>query len=117
MKSKFGLCLWKKYIKSLQAKENTMSILRANLKHLYQKNFWSFGLVFGVFTFLTIIVIIEVVTENKQGVFYAPAILMLFVGIFIAASPIDVLTKPFSYCLPGHRKIPREFLFFVGLPL
>ncbi|GEM_PF-809469 len=95
-----------------------MSILRANLKHLYQKrSFWFIGLFFGTFAFLIIMVLIEAVTENKQGRFFAPAILMFFVGTFIATLPIDVLTKPFSYCLPGHRKIPREFLSFVGLPL
>jgi len=27
----------------------------------------------------------------------------------------EILTKPFSYCLPGHRKIPRNIVFWVGV--
>ena len=95
-----------------------MSILWANLKHLYQKrSFWFVGLFFGAVAFGIAAAITQAVTRNKQGVFCAPVLWMLFVGTFIATLPIGVLTKPFSYCLPGHRNIPRKFLFFVGLPL
>lgn len=95
-----------------------MNILSANLKHLYQKrSFWFLGLFFGAVAFGIIMAIMEAITKNKQGTFCAPALWMLFVGTFIATLPIDVLTKPFSYCLPGHRDMPRKFLFSVGLPL
>ena len=95
-----------------------MNILHANLKHLYQKrSFWLIGLIFGVSAFGVIKVIEEAVTENKRGGFSAPILWMFFVSIFIASLPIDVLTKPFSSCLPNHRKIPREFLFCIGLVL
>jgi len=95
-----------------------MSILCANLKHLYQRrSFWPLGLFFGIIAFGIIGVITEAVTENKQGAFCAPALWVCFAGSFIAALSIDVLTKPFSYCLPGHKDMPRKFLFFVGLLL
>ena len=95
-----------------------MSILCVNLKHLYQRrSFWLLGLFFGIVAFGIAMVINEAVTENKHGAFCAPVLWMLFVGTFIAHLPIEVLNKPFSYCLPGHRDIPRKFLFYVGLPL
>ncbi len=95
-----------------------MSILRANLKHLYQKrSFWFLGLFFGAVAFGIAAAITQAVTRNKQGVFCAPIPWMFFIGTFIATLPIDVLTKPFSYCLPGHRDIPGKFLFSVGLAL
>ena len=95
-----------------------MSILRANIKHLYlRRSFWLLGLVFGAFAFVAAMVITRAVTGNKQGGFSAPVLWILSVGILVATVPIDVLSKPFSYCLPGQRDIPRKFLFFVGLPL
>lgn len=95
-----------------------MSILAANLKHLYQKrSFWFLGLVYGVFAFGVIMVITKAVTKNKQGGFSAPVLWMFFISVFIATLPIDVLTKPFSLCLPNHRNIPRKFLFSIGLVL
>ncbi|MFA5292448.1 MAG: hypothetical protein WC496_05370 [Phycisphaerae bacterium] len=33
----------------------------------------------------------------------------------MATLPVDVLTKPFSYCLPRHNSIPRKFLFSIGI--
>lgn len=95
-----------------------MSILCANLKHLYQKrSFWPLGLFFGIVAFGIAMVINEAITENKQGAFCAPALWVFFAGSFIATLSIEVLTKPFSYCLPGHKDILRKFLFFMGLPL
>ncbi|MDD5697647.1 MAG: hypothetical protein PHH77_03430 [Victivallaceae bacterium] len=86
-----------------------MNILAANLKHLYQRrSCWFFGLFLG-FVALPGVLVPELT--------YIPALWMLYMGTFTAALSIDVLTKPFSYCLPGHRSIPRNFLFSVGLPL
>jgi len=95
-----------------------MSILTANLKHLYQKrSFWFVGLFLGAVAVGILGAINAAIKDNKQGVFCAPVLWMLFVGAFIATLSIDVLTKPFSYGLPSHRNIPRKFLFSVGLPL
>ncbi|MCK5023134.1 MAG: hypothetical protein KAS04_03100 [Candidatus Aenigmarchaeota archaeon] len=95
-----------------------MSILAANFKHLYQRRtLWFAGLVFGFGTFPVIMTIVGTVTKDMQGGFSAPVLWLFFVGVFIATLPIDVLTKPFSYCLPGHREIPGKFLFSIGLVL
>jgi len=42
---------------------------------------------------------------------------MFFIGFLIATLPIDILAKPFSYCLPGHRKVPRKFIFSTGVAI
>lgn len=94
-----------------------MSLLSVNLKHLYQRrSFWFLGLLCGILAFV-VVMIIGKDAGKTPGIFSAPALWMLLLGTFIAALPIEVLTKPFSYCLPGHREIPRKFLFCVGLPL
>ena len=88
-----------------------MSILRVNLKHLYQKrSLWFVGLFFGGCAFGVIMII-------GHGEFSAPVLWMFFLSALVATVPIDVLTKPFSYCLPKHRNVPRRFLFFIGLML
>jgi hypothetical protein len=94
-----------------------MSILSVNLKHLYQrKACWLLGLFLGFFTLAILLAIIGT-GKSRQGVLLAPALLMLYAGTFAAALSIHVLTKPFSYCLPGHRNVVRDFLFSVGLPM
>jgi len=30
---------------------------------------------------------------------------------------IEILNKPFAYCLPGHRKVARYFMFMIGILL
>jgi len=95
-----------------------MTILRANLKHLYQKrSFWFIGLIFGAFAFAVITTLIKAVARNRLSVFSGPVLWMFFFSVFIASLPIEVLTRPFSSCLPNHRKAPRKFLFSVGLLL
>jgi len=95
-----------------------MNILSANLKHLYQrKSCWLFGLLFVATAFAIIMMIAGVIGKNKLGAFYAPSLWMLYMGVFAATLAMDVLTKPFSYCLPGHQNATRNFLFSVGLPL
>lgn len=91
-----------------------MTALQANLKHLYQKrSFWLLGLFLGVFAaFITISI-----ADGKKSSFSALCMWVFIFGVFIGTLPIDVLTKPFSYCLAGHRKIPRKFLFYIGLAI
>jgi len=95
-----------------------MSILSANLKHLYQRRmFWIVGLLLGAGAFAVAAAIAEAVARNKSGAFCGPALWMFPFGILIATLPVDVLTKPFIYCLPGHGNVPRKFLFSIGLCL
>jgi hypothetical protein len=95
-----------------------MSILAVNLKHLYQKrSFWFLGLFFGAIAFGIIGVTIKAATRNKLSAFSGPVLWIFFVSVFIASLPIEVLTRPFSSCLPDHNKAPRKFLFSVGLVL
>ncbi len=78
-----------------------MSILVANLNHLYQKiNPWAILSTFGILTFIVIKIIEGSLRENELGGFSAPIIWMFFVGIFVAALLIDVLSRPLSFCLP-----------------
>ncbi|AQT67511.1 hypothetical protein STSP2_00659 [Anaerohalosphaera lusitana] len=90
-------------------------ILKANLKHLYQRRaMWFFWIIGGMFT---VAIAGWIITEKEQGAFALPALWMFVAGVLLSVPPLEVMTKPFSYCLPGHRTIPRKFLFTVNFML
>ena len=95
-----------------------MSILKANLKHLCQDwNFRRTGFIISATSWGVISGFLEAIDGTERGVFSTPFLWMFFFSVIITTFPIKVLTKPFSYCLPGHRNIPRQFLFSVGTVL
>ena len=92
-----------------------MSILTVNLKHLYQRRgLWLVYAFLGLFVFSSIVVPFKRPLAG-QGHFIGLVALALVIGLIAAALPIEVLTKPFSYCLPGYRKVVRKFIFSVAV--
>jgi len=92
-----------------------MSILTANLKHLYQRRgLWLVYAFLGLIGFLSIMAALNKSRAGK-GQFVWFLMLPFLTGFIASALPIEVLTKPFSYCLPGHRKTVRKFILWVGV--
>ena len=52
--------------------------------------------------------------RHKEGGFFFCICASLFLGIITASLQREVLTKPFSFCMPGHRRLPRRFILGVG---
>lgn len=95
-----------------------MNILIANLKHLYQRrSMLIIELCFGLAAYGILITIISKIGMNISTGFFVATIWILTAGMYITSLPIEILTKPFSYCLPKHRNVPRKFLFSVGIVL
>lgn len=111
-----------------------MSILTANLKHLYQRRgYWLVHLILGLFAYLCIMTALKysgmkpidrimsgltgIITFLFLGeVHFMGLVLLAFpIGLFAASMPIEVLSKPFTYCLPGHRKVPGQFVLLIGI--
>lgn len=91
-----------------------MSILAVNLKHLYQRRgLWLVYMLLGFFVFISIAAPSWRPVADK-GRFIGLVVLAFVVGLLLAILPIGVLSKPFSYCLPGHRKVVGRFIFCVG---
>jgi len=92
-----------------------MSILTVNLKHLYQRRgLWLVYVFLGLFAFAGVVAPLEHPGAGKRH--YIGLVALAFaIGLLVAVLPIEVLTKPFSYCLPGHRKVVRRFIFWVGV--
>lgn len=89
-----------------------MTILEANLKHLYQRiGCWFLGLGF----LGGIALIVGTILHNRNGAFEGFLLWMYLFGLFTASMQVEILTKPFSFCLPGHNRVPRKFLFTVCL--
>lgn len=92
-----------------------MSILSANLKHLYQRRgLWP---AYGFFALLIYPAVVIPLDQSLagEGNFVGLIALQLLIGICSASLQVEILTKPFSYCLPGHRKVPRKFVLLVGV--
>ena len=52
------------------------------------------------------------VTEFDRFLGYL--VLSFFWGLLTTVLQKEILTKPVSFCLPGHREIPRQFIFRIG---
>lgn len=83
-----------------------MSILMANLKHLYQRR--TLWLVYG---FLGLIVFVYIAAGPDdpavgKGQFIGFVLLSFIIGLLAAVLPLEVVTKPFSYCLSGAVHLP-----------
>ncbi|MHC4745508.1 MAG: hypothetical protein ACYS8Z_26640, partial [Planctomycetota bacterium] len=94
-----------------------MSILTANLKHLYQRRgMWLIYLLFVpmAFTFLKGPLLEE---KPDRGDFVGFAVLPFFIGFILTLPQMDVFSKPMSYCLPGHRRMFRRYVFGTGIAI
>jgi hypothetical protein len=92
-----------------------MSILSVNLKHLYQRRgLWVVYLLFGfvVFTFMK-----DSLVHPKagEGDYIRFAKLAFFIGCLLTLPQMEVLSKPLSYCLPGHRRVFRRNVFCTAI--
>ena len=100
-----------------------MSILGANFKLYNPFMRQPIGYIF--FFFCNIILLgalyaAPIFTTAKEIQF--PFILLILLGLFlfffgqmITVIQIDILSKPFTFCLPNNNKIPRQIIFLIGI--
>jgi hypothetical protein len=51
---------------------------------------------------------------DERGFFFTSLLVSYFVGYFVAVLQKETLVKPFTFCLPGHRRLPRRIIFVIG---
>lgn len=91
-----------------------MKILIANLKHFYQcRALWYFYLLVApfMFFFFFFFMMVKLRTSGSFIVFFIASFL---VGLLTANLQRDVLTKPFSFCMPEHRDQSRLLIVGIG---
>ena len=88
-----------------------MSILTANLKHLYQRR----GVWFWYLIILCQLPVIYIFLFARTERYLGYLIISYFIGLVAGSMQREILSKPFSFCLPGHSEIPRRFIFRVGI--
>ncbi|MCK4293251.1 MAG: hypothetical protein KAY65_08640 [Planctomycetes bacterium] len=92
-----------------------MSILSVNLKHLYQRRgLWLVYPLFGIVAFTVIKDPLEH-PRAGEGEFIGFAVLPFFIGFLATLPQMEVLSKPLSYCLPGHRRVCRRYVFWTAI--
>jgi hypothetical protein len=89
-----------------------MGILTVNLKHLYQPR----GVWFGHLIILcgVPIALFPLFFTQFDDRYLLYLLISFWTGVFVGNMQKGVLTKPFSFCLPGHRRIPKLFIFWIG---
>lgn len=88
-----------------------MKILIANLKLFYQcRGLWFWYFIFGSFFVISFMM----GRDREPGIYPAYILASLVLGALSAELQRDVLSKPFSYCMPRHRDLPRLLLFGIG---
>ena len=90
-----------------------MSILTANLKHLYQRR----GVWLWYLVIMCQIPMIYSFFLARDGRYLGYLVLSFLSGAIAASIQKEILSKPFSFCLPGHNEIPRRFILWVGVVL
>ncbi|MBN1361356.1 MAG: hypothetical protein JW993_12230 [Sedimentisphaerales bacterium] len=92
-----------------------MSLLTANLKHLYQRRLlWLLHLVLGCFVPMTVAMFLKRPVAG-EGRFVGLVVLAFAVGMLAGMVQMEILIKPFAFSLPGHRLTVRRFILTVGV--
>ncbi len=91
-----------------------MSVLRANLKHLYQhRGLWLYYVLLALFVFQ----MFHFHPKNARLIWVWCVLINVMAGLAVGMLQREILSKPFSYCLPGHRPVPRRIIGAVGIVL
>ena len=92
-----------------------MSVLGMNLRHLYQRRvLWVGYLLFGFMALASVADRLDFGAAG-EGEFVGLVALALLVGMCAAVLQMEIMSKPFAYCLPGHRLTVRKFIFAIGV--
>jgi hypothetical protein len=72
---------------------------------------WSylFMLMFGVVS-----VMLANIFSPRPGTYVAYMLISFLIGCQMADMQKEILARPFSFCLPGHRQAMRQFIFWCG---
>ncbi|OHB67224.1 MAG: hypothetical protein A2Y76_12225 [Planctomycetes bacterium RBG_13_60_9] len=87
-----------------------MCVLIANLRHFYQRR----GL-WIAYAGLAVIVAFLSTSTRGRGVFGGFLACTFLLGSLMGVMQMEILSKPFSFCLPNHRGSVRRLVFLGGL--
>jgi len=92
-----------------------MSVLTVNLKHLYQRRgLWAIYLMFGIVAF-TLVKNPLMRVRTGGGDYIGCVVLPFLLGFLFTLPQMGVLSRPVSYCLPGHRRMFRRYVFWTAI--
>ncbi len=92
-----------------------MRILLANFRHLYQR--WGLWIVYAGLGFVMWVVMEPALSAPAEGggLFGGFLVCCFPLGLLVGTMQMETASKPFSFCLPGHRDTTRKLVFLVGL--
>ncbi|MBN2591099.1 MAG: hypothetical protein JXA96_14630 [Sedimentisphaerales bacterium] len=91
-----------------------MKTIIANLKLYINLNSWFFFMMLITLIFFNIQVVSDQ-DSNEQLIVGSFMCLPFFLGFMASIVLIDVMNKPFSFCLPGHRQNVKKVLMIMAV--
>ena len=92
-----------------------MRVLLANLKHFYQRR--GLWIAYVGLTIVAWFMVQWVLPAPGQGsgIFGGFLVCSFLWGLLVATTQMETTSRPFSFCLPGHRDAVRRLVFLAGL--
>ncbi len=92
-----------------------MHPLLANLRQFYQR--WVLLLIYVATGAAATLIVAEALFDGHghEGKFAGLLIPIWPIGLMVAVTQMEILSKPFSFCLPGHHAVLRKLVLVVGL--
>lgn len=92
-----------------------MRLVCANLRQFYQR--WAVLLLYGAVGIVICCLIADQLFDQKTrpGEYAGLLIPGVILGVLTAVMQMEVLSKPFSFCLPGHHAVVRRLVLLLGL--
>ena len=92
-----------------------MTPARATLMTLVQCRPLWFWHVWGAAICLTVLIRPLLLTSVREGVVFSLLVVPLWTGVITTSLYKDFLTRPFSFCVPGHTRVWRRTLVAIAL--
>ena len=92
-----------------------MGTMGVNLRQLYQRPVAWFWYLFALSQSFTFMMILTDGNGAGNGAIMSYLIAVVVFAFVAGSLQVDILSKPFSYTLPGHKLIPRKFIVSVGV--
>ena len=98
-----------------------MGLLAVNLKHYYQRRgLWLWYLFILSQSAIWVNSLLDgrksgsFFESNNRAIFFGYAMVTFFPGCVIGTMLKETISKPFSFCMPGHREVSRKVVFLIG---
>ena len=98
-----------------------MGILAVNLKHYYQRRgLWLWYIFIASQVAIVLVPVLEgkfsetFITGKNRMLYFACLMVTFMPGLIVGTMQKEAMSKPFMFCMSGHREVSRKVVFLIG---